>query len=303
MPAAVRTVAGSSAAPYDPARARRRLGVWLSVPTVVLLLLLFVLPLGIFVGYAFLRGGYYQVTGDVTIANFTDALGDSLVRDLTQRALATGLMTALICLIAGVPLAYVIRFRSGRMENALLLLVVLEMFASYLVRIYAWRAILNENGAVAPVLELVGIAPGSLLYSQTAVVLALVHIYLPYVTLVTYAALRNVPRSVFEIASDLGAGSFNRWRRVVLPLVAPAMTTGALYTFVLAASDYVTPQFLGGTRGNMVGLMIQQQFTELGNYSLGAAMSLIVLVIFFASYAALTGLLRLTGLHDVEIRR
>ncbi|MGH3740777.1 MAG: hypothetical protein ACRDT1_05535, partial [Micromonosporaceae bacterium] len=140
---AARTVAGSSAAPYDPARARRRLGVWLSVPTVVLLLLLFVLPLGIFVGYAFLRGGYYQVTGDVTIANFTDALGDSLVRDLTQRALATGLMTALICLIAGVPLAYVIRFRSGRMENALLLLVVLEMFASYLVRIYAWRTVLG----------------------------------------------------------------------------------------------------------------------------------------------------------------
>jgi spermidine/putrescine transport system permease protein len=297
------TVTASRGRPYDPTRVRHRLGVWLSVPAVTLLVLLFLLPLGIFVGYAFLQGGYYEVSNNFTIDNFTEALGDSLVRGLTQRALGTGLITAVVCLVAGVPLAYLIRFRSGRMEYVLLLLVVVEMFASYLVRIYAWRAILNQHGAAAPVLELVGIQPGSLLYTQTAVVLALTHIYLPYVTLVTYAALRNVPVSIFEIAADLGAGTFNRWRKVVLPLVAPAMTTGALYTFVLAASDYVTPQFLGGTRGNMVGLLIQHQFSQLGNYPLGAAMSLIVLLIFFVSYAALTGLLRLTGLHDVEIRQ
>ncbi|MGH3729127.1 MAG: ABC transporter permease [Micromonosporaceae bacterium] len=300
---APRTSVATGGRPYDPARVRHRLGVWLSVPTVALLGALFLLPLGIFVVYAFFQGDYYEVSRELTIGNFTQALGDSLVRELTLRALTTGLLTAAICVLAGVPLAYVIRFRSGRLEYLLLLLVVLEMFASYLVRIYAWRAILNENGALAPVLDLVGIAPGSLLYTQTAVVLALVHIYLPYVTLVTYAALRNLPVSIFEIASDLGAGTFNRWRKVVLPLVAPAMTTGALYTFVLAASDYVTPQFLGGTRGNMVGLMIQQQFSQLGNYPLGAAMSLIMLLIFFASYAALTGLLRITGLHNVEIRQ
>lgn len=289
--------------PHDPARARHRVGVWLSAPAVVALILLFLLPLLIFVVYAFLQGGYYQVSSQLTIGNFTEAFNDDATQELTLRALSTGVITAFTCVFAGVPLAYVIRFRCGRLEYVLLLLVVLEMFASYLVRIYAWRAILNQNGALAPVLDLVGIVPGSLLYTQTAVVLALVHIYLPYVTLVTYAALRNVPGSIFEIASDLGAGTFARWRKVVLPLVAPAVLTGALYTFVLAASDYVTPQFLGGTKGNMVGLLIQQQFTQLGNYPLGAAMSLIVLLIFFVSYAALTGLLRMTGLHDVEIRR
>lgn len=291
------------APPYDQAGARRRLGVWLSVPAVVALALLFLLPLGIFIVYAFLEGGYYQISSDLTLGNFAEAVNDGLIRELTLRALGTAVITSFACVVTGVPLAYVIRFRSGRLEYVLLLLVVLEMFASYLVRVYAWRAILSQNGALAPVLDVVGIAPGSLLYTQTAVVLALVHIYLPYVTLVTYAAMRNVPTSIFEIASDLGAGTFARWRKVVLPLVAPAAATGALYTFVLAASEYVTPQFLGGTKGNMIGLLIQQEFTQLGNYPLGAAMSLIVLLIFFISYAALTGLLRVTGLHDVEIRR
>lgn len=290
-------------AAYDPVAARHRLGVWLSLPAVVALVLLFLLPLGIFVGYSFLQGGYYQVSSQLTLQNFSDAITDELTRELTLRALSTGVITSFACVFAGVPLAYVIRFRSGRVEYVLLLLVVLEMFASYLVRIYAWRAILNQHGALAPVLDVVGIAPGSLLYTQTAVVLALVHIYLPYVTLVAYAAMRNLPTSIFEIASDLGAGTLARWRKVVLPLVAPAVVTGALYTFVLAASEYVAPQFLGGTKGNMVGLLIQQEFTRLGNYPLGAAMSLIVLLIFFLSYAAMTGLLRVTGLHDVEIRR
>lgn len=283
--------------------ARERAGIWLSLPAVTVLLVLFLAPVAVFVTYSFLAGGTYQVTDKLTFANYQDAFGDSSTWRLTLNALLIGATTSLVCLLMGVPLAYTIRYKVGRLEYVLLFLVVVQLFVSYLVRIYAWRAILGEHGALAPVLNLVGIAPGSLMYTRTAVIVALVHIFVPYVTLVSYASLRNLPKSVLELSADLGANSWKRWTRVVIPLVAPAMVTGFLYTFVLSSSDYVTPQFLGGQRGGMIGLMIQQQFTQFGDYPLGAATSVIVLALFFGAYLLLNTALRLSGLNRVEIRQ
>lgn len=280
-----------------------RLGVLLSTPAVLVLFVLFVAPVVIFLVFSFLQGGTYQVTGTPTLENYREALGDSSTWRLTFNALITGLLTGVLCLVMGLPLAYVIRFKAGRFEYVLLFLVVVELFVSYLVRIYAWRSILGGQAAIAPVLEVVGIAPGSLLYTRTAVVIALVHIFVPYVALVTYAALRNVPATLLELSADLGANSYRRWTKVVIPLAAPAMVTSFLYTFVLSASDYVTPQFLGGIQGSMVGLKIQQSFTQFGDYPLGAAISMLVLVMFFIAYLALNALLRITGLTNVEIRQ
>ena len=289
-------------APPETKRARRR-GWLLAVPAVAALLVLFVAPLAIFTVYAFLEGSFYSVTTEFTLENFREALTSPLARDLTVNAVIVGLVTAALCVGIGLPLAYLIRFRAGRLEYPLLFLVVLAMFASYLVRIYAWRTILGDNGVLNSALRSID-APtvGTLLYTKAAVVIALVHIFLPYVTLVAYAAMRNLPRDLLDLAGDLGAGVIGRWRRVVLPLVAPAVAAGFLYTFVLAASDYVTPQFLGGREGNMVGLLIQQQFTQVGDYPLGAAMSLVLLALFIAFYAALGLLLRVLGLSDVAVK-
>lgn len=288
---------------HSEVEARQRAGVWLSVPAIAMLLLLFLAPVAVFAAYSFLAGGTYQVTDSVTLANYQEAFGDSSTWRLTLNALFIGTTTSLVCLLTGVPLAYVIRYKAGRFEYVLLFLVVVQLFVSYLVRIYAWRAILGRNGALAPALDVVGIAPGSLMYTRTAVIVALVHIFVPYVALVSYASLRNLPKSLLELSADLGANTWRRWTRVVIPLIAPAMVTSFLYTFVLASSDYVTPQFLGGQRGGMIGLKIQQQFTQFGDYPLGAATSVIVLVLFFGAYLLLNTALRLTGLHRVEIRQ
>ena len=288
---------------HQEAALQARLGALLLAPAALVLLVLFVAPVAVFVVYSFLEGGTYQVTSTPTLENYREVLVDPSTWRLTSNALITGLLTGALCLLFGVPLAYVIRFKAGRLEYALLFLVVVQLFVSYLVRIYAWRAILAQRGAIAPLLEVVGIQPGSLLYSRVAVVIALVHIFVPYVALVTYAALRNVPPSLLELSADLCANSYRRWTRVVIPLAAPAMVTGFLYTFVLAASDYVTPQFLGGIEGSMVGLRIQQSFTQFGDYPLGAATSVLLLVIFFVAYLALNAMLRIAGLHDVEIRQ
>jgi spermidine/putrescine transport system permease protein len=285
-------------------RARLRLPVWLlALPATLGLLALFVAPLAIFTIYAFFEGSFYEVSREFTLANFSDAVSSSLARHLAANALIVGMLTAGICLALGLPLAYFIRFRAGRLEYPLLFLVVLAMFASYLVRIYAWRTVLGENGLLNQTLATLGLPSlGSILFSRAAVVLALVHIFVPYVALVAYASLRNLPRELLDLAADLGSGPIGRWRRVVLPLVAPAASAGFIYTFVLSASDYVTPQFLGGTDGNMVGLLIQQQFTQVGDYPLGAAMSLVLLGLFLAFYGALAALMRALGVTNVAAR-
>jgi spermidine/putrescine transport system permease protein len=283
---------------------RGRLPAWLlALPATAALLAFFVAPLAIFTTYSFLRGSFYEVSGELTFSNFTHALDDPLTRRLAGNALLVGAVTGGVCLALGLPLAYFIRYRAGRLEYLLLFLVVLGMFASYLVRIYAWRTILGADGILNQTLDTLGLpSVGALLFSRTAVILALVHIFVPYVVLVAYAALRNVPRDLLDLAADLGATTVDRWRRVLLPLLAPAAAAGFLYTFVLSASDYVTPQFLGGTGGNMVGLQIQQQFTQFGDYPLGAATSLLMLVLFLGFYGALTLLLRSLGLTRVALR-
>jgi spermidine/putrescine transport system permease protein len=284
---------------------QRRSRAWLlTLPAVGLLCFLLVAPFVVFTVYAFLAGGFYQVTSTFTLDNFTSAIGSQLARQLTWNALEIGFLTAVISLAIGLPLAYAIRYRARRMEYPLLALVVFSMFTSYLVRIYAWRVILGKDGLLTQVLRPIGLAPhdGSFLFTKAAVIAALVHIFVPYVALVAYAAFRNIPADFLDLAADLGAGRIARWRRVVLPLVAPAAASGFLYTFVLAASDYVTPQFLGGTNGNMVGLLISQQFTQFGNYPLGAATSIVVLLLFVFAFAVVTGAMRLLGLNPQTVK-
>lgn len=309
MTAVVTETDPASAPPHDTAPAeaapRRRLGPWLlALPAVAVLGFLLVAPFLVFTAYAFFVGGFYQVTPAFTLTNFSSALNNELTRQLTINAVQIGVITGLLSVVIGLPLAYLIRYRSGRWEYAWLGLVVFSMFTSYLVRIYAWRVILGKDGILTQTLDAVGLAPasGSLLFSKPAVVVALVHIFVPYVTLVAYAALRNIPGDFIDLAADLGAGRIQRWRRVVLPLVAPAAASGFLYTFVLAASDYVTPQFLGGRDGNMVGLLISQQFTQFGNYPLGAATSILVLLLFMFAYALTALTLRVLGLSSVTIK-
>lgn len=291
-------------APGELREARVSRRSWLlAIPAVVALLVLFVAPLVIFTVYSFFEGSYYEVSSTLTLDNFKDALESASARDLAANAITMGLATGVLCVLIGLPLAFLIRFRAGRLEYLLLFLVVLAMFASYLVRVYAWRTILGDDGVLNSGLRSLSLPTvGTLLYSKTAVVIALVHIFLPYVTLVAYASMRNLPSDLLDLASDLGAGAVSRWRRVVLPLVAPAAAAGFLFTFVLAASDYVTPQFLGGREGNMVGLLIQQQFTQIGDYPLGAAMSLLMLALFLAFYGAIAFVLRALKLSDVAVR-
>lgn len=288
------------------ARAARRFlpgPIALTAPAAVGMLIFFVAPLVTFAVYSFLTAGLFSVSGPATLANYRDAIHSPINGTLARNSLVIGLLSAGVSVAVGLPIAYWLRYAAGRFRLLVLFLITATLFASYLVRIYAWRSILGENGLLNDGLERLGVIGqplGFLLYSRFAITVALVHIFLPYVVLVLYAGFAPMSPSLLESAQDLGANALTRWRRVVLPLIAAPAMSAFLFVFVLSASDYVTPQFLGASRDVMLGVQIQANFKGVGNWPLGAAQSLLMLAAFVVCYGLCALGLRLWRLDRIR---
>jgi spermidine/putrescine transport system permease protein len=281
---------------------RLRLGpLTLAAPAVLTLLVFFVAPLITFFVYSFLTAGLYRVSGPLTLESYEKVISSDINGTLAVNSFLTGILAASISVALALPIAYWLRYSAGRWQLLVLFLITASLFASYLVRIYAWRTILGENGLLNTGLRGLGLTDdpiGFLIFSRFAVTVALVHIFLPYVVLVLFAGFRPLAPSYLESAQDLGAGIVERWRRVILPLIAAPALTSFLFVFILAAADYVTPQFLGGTSGSMLGVQVSTSFKALGNFPLGAALSFLMLAAFVFCYA-----LTMLGLRMARLDR
>jgi spermidine/putrescine transport system permease protein len=266
----------------------------LTLPAAAGLVIFFVAPLLTFVVYSFLTSGLFSVSGPLTLDAYKEALTTPLNGTLAINSLVSGALAASVSVAIALPIAYWLRYSAGRWQIPVLFLVTASMFASYLVRIYAWRTILGENGMLNTGLAQLGLIDqpiGFLLFSRFAVTVALVHIFLPYVVLVLFAAFRPLDARYLESAQDLGAGAIQRWRRVILPLIAAPAVTAFLFVFILSSADYVTPQFLGGRSGALLGVQISTNFKSMGDWPLGAALSMLMLAAFLLCYAiAMLGL-------------
>jgi len=264
-------------------------GYLLSAPLVVLVAGLLILPIGTFLVYSFLTSGSYQIGLPLTLGNYLKAFTDATYQQLILNSVHIGVLTAFVSSILGYYLAYYISFRAGRSKNLLLALTVVSILGGYLVRIYAWRIILGTSGVLNGALINLGLIAeplGFLLFSRTAVVVALVNIYIPFTALSVYAALENVGRDQIEAARDLGAGPLYAFWKVTLPQTGRAVFTGFLFVFLLTAADYVTPQLIGGKTGTMIGVVVYDQFVRLGNQGLGAALSFSIVLTFAAVLAS-----------------
>jgi spermidine/putrescine transport system permease protein len=296
-----------SAAETDAAPAARTRGfhlgpVWLTLPATAAMLVFFVAPIAIFIVYSFLTAQLYDVSRPFTVGAYGSALSSDLNRTLARNSIEIGLLSAVFSVALALPVAYWLRYATGRWRMVVLFLITASMFASYLVRIYAWRTMLGEHGVVNSALESLGLIDhplGFLIFNRFAVTVALVHIFLPYAVLVLFAGFQPIRPGLLEAAQDLGAGAWLRWRKVILPLVAAPALSAFLFVFVLSASDYVTPQFVGGSSGVMLGVQVQANFTTVGNYPLGAATSLLMLAAFVALYFVVRVCLRLARLDRV----
>ncbi len=275
----------------------------LTLPAALGLLLFFAAPLGTFFVYSFLTNSLYEVSRPLTLEGYSDALSSQVNRTLGLNSLIVGLCSGAATVVIGLPIAYWLRFAAGRWQVLVLFLITATLFASYLVRIFAWQSILGGNGLLNSGLRRLGVIDeplGFLLYNKFSVTVALVHIFLPYVVLVLYAGFRPVSPALVEAAQDLGANAFTRWRRVILPLVAAPAVTAFMLVFVLSAADYVTPQFVGGTDGALLGVRIQAALTGVGNWPLGAALSFLMLAAFLLCYLLTALALRLLRLDRIR---
>ena len=225
---------------------------------------------------------------------FTD-YGDHMLRSFGYAMGAT-----VIAILLGYPLAYVIAFRSGRLKNLLLGLVILPFFTTFLVRTFAWKTILNDGGMAVRFLGALHLLPadGRLLNTTWAVVGGLTYNFLPFMILPIYVSLEKIDRRLTEAAQDLYCNARQAFVKVVLPLSLPGVLAGSLLTFIPAAGDFINAQLLGSTKTKMIGNVIQSKFLESSDYPSAAAMSFILMMgilAFVAVYAFVVGTEELTG--------
>jgi spermidine/putrescine transport system permease protein len=221
-------------------------------------------------------------SGSLTFANYATFFSDPLYVTLLWRSLLLGATVTLCCLLIGFPAAYVLaKILKGRAREAIFLLVILPFWSNSLVRIFSWSMVLREGGILDTSLN--AILPFDvtvdLMYSYPAVVIGLVHSYLPYMVLTCYLTLQAIDDALIEAARSLGASRLATLRRIVVPLAIPGMLAGSALIFIPVVGSFMEPRILGGRNGTLFGTVIEDQFTAVYNWPLGAALSFILLAV------------------------
>jgi spermidine/putrescine transport system permease protein len=257
----------------------------LAVPAILWLSFFFILPLLIVLLISFLtRGSSGSVVLPFTLSHYERVF--STFAGVIQRSLWIALVTTVICLVAGYPIAFFIRTRrSDFAKQFALFLVILPFWSNFLVRTYAWRVILGQEGIINSTLMNAGIIsqPLSLLNTEFSVLLGLVYGFLPFMVLPIYASISRFDFRFMEAAYDLGANDWSAFWRVMFPMTLPGVIAGCILVFIPAIGSFVTPDILGGTQGIMIGNLIQSQYRGTGNMPLGAALSVVMMAIVMAA--------------------
>jgi putative spermidine/putrescine transport system permease protein len=239
--------------------------------------------------------GVNSFTGEVvhvfTTSNFQDVVSDPFFRTVTLRTIGVALLVTLVDAALAVPMAlFMAKFASRRMRLALVVAVTTPLWASYLVKAYAWRGLLAPDGPLDWMTG--GHSPG---YGLPATVITLAYLWLPYMVLPVYAAFERVPDSLSEASEDLGGGAWVTVRRVLMPLVFPGIAAGSIFTFSLSLGDYIAVQIVGG-KSQLLGNVIYGQLITANNPPMAAALSFVPLV----AVLLYLGALRSTGQLEGE---
>ena len=278
------------------ARQRRWAVIGLTAPAYLWLAFTVLLPLSAMLYFSFLTvAPFGGRVAEPTFSNYLDYFTKGFYLTLTGRSLWLGVWVTALCLLLGFPAALALaKYVRGRWREALFLLIVLPFWSNALVRTFAWTMVLRSDGLVDRAIQ--GLFPGAphldLLFTFTAVVIGLVHSFLPYMILTCYISLQAIDDSLLEAAQSLGATGFTVFRRVMLPLSLPGIAAGTILIFVPVIGSFMEPRILGGRGGFMLGNVIEDQFTVVFNWPLGAALSFILLGLVLLILAAFYPFLR-----------
>ena len=246
----------------------------LAAPYIVWMVLFTLIPLGIVFYYALTD----SMTGQFTLANLA-SIGTYL--PIFLRSIWLSLFASLICLVIGYPVAYFIAQCKPLTQRFLEMLIMLPMCMSFLLRTLAWVAMLEDTGIINNFIRAIGLSPLPLIRTNGAVILGMVYNYLPYMILPLYTVIMKIDRRLIEAASDLGCTPSQVFTKVILPLSGPGILSGLTMVFVPAVSTFYISQKLGSTGTTLIGDVIESQFKTAYNPNLGAAMSLIMMVLIF----------------------
>lgn len=252
----------------------------LSAPALALFAVMVLLPLALTAVLSFQPFNHQTgVEPGFTTHAWTTLLGDSWYWGIFGRTGWVALLATLICVLIGVPEAYILSRMRAPWRSVFLLVILAPLLVSVVVRAFGWSLLLGPAGFVNTVLEAVGIGAVRMLYTPIAVVVALVHVMLPFMVIPVWTSLQKLDPMVENAALSLGAGRFTVLRRVVLPQVLPGVLAGGLIVFALSASALAIPGLLGGRRVKMVATLIYDEYLHELNWPLGAAIALALLLV------------------------
>ncbi|WP_299652369.1 ABC transporter permease [uncultured Jannaschia sp.] len=292
------------AAPPTAERSEARTGWLLSTPALLLLAVGATGPLLVIVVYAFLEKGSYsgvqwaftteawfQVLFERDIFDDTVSLADAHLT-IFWRSVKLSLATTALAFALGLPTAWYIAMRPPERRAVWLFLVTIPFWTNLLIRTFAIMEVIRNGGLLNSALLGLGVieSPIQILYTDAAVLIGMVYVYLPLMVLPLYAAIERFDMRLLEAAHDLYASRWQALRRVVLPVIRPGIVAGGILVFVPSLGAYVTPRLLGGGKNMMIGNFIELQFGQGRNWPLGAALSLILLAIVLSALIALTRL-------------
>lgn len=249
--------------------------------------------LGIFIFIPLLLVAYFAfTTGDSqTFSEFSLSL-DNFKRFFTPvyirvlgRSINLALVSTILCLLIGYPMAYIISKSSLRKRNTMVLMLVIPMWMNFLLRTYAWLTLLGRNGFINFIVTKLGFQPLNLIFNEKAVLLGMVYNFLPFMILPIYSVLIKIDKSIIEASEDLGGNRFTTFTRVIFPLSLPGIVTGITMVFIPAMSTFVISSLLGGNKYNLIGNVIEQQFRYTGDWHFGSSMSIILMVFILITMA------------------
>ncbi|HEX6401314.1 MAG TPA: ABC transporter permease [Actinomycetota bacterium] len=249
-------------------------------PPLVWMVVVYLGSLGLLLAFSFWRLDVFtsEIVHDWGLTSFRTLWEGEVYRTIALRTVGIAAAVTVTDIALAFPLAYhAARIATPRMRNALLIAVVLPLWANYLVRVFAWRIILTPNGFLNWLTASIGLGPLQLGRSNWAVWLTSVYLWLPFTLLPIYSALERIPESFLEASSDLGARGWFTFRRVVFPLILPGMVAGSIFSFSLTLGDYIVPELVGNTQ--FIGNVIYDNVGVAGNIPLAAAFALVPIVV------------------------
>ena len=237
--------------------------IW-TIVSFIMVTIIILIPLLSFLSYSFFTVDNVEIIHEFSLYNFKEFLTGEIYIPTFFRTLLLALIVMIACMITGYPIAYFLAMYAHRSKYFILLILIIPLFMSYIIKIYMMRSILGYSGLINKLLMMFGIIsePSEFfLYNQNAVIITLIIILLPLIIIPTFTSLEKIPRNIVEATYDIGCKPFQSFRHVIFPISLPGLIVGAVFVFILALGDFVTPQLVGGTSGFTYGKIIYSNFS------------------------------------------